>query len=201
LQEKIKQEKDKNKDHFKVFDNARTIPAWRFFEIIHTGELRYLLDSDNLPEYWEHLLEPVWDKILIEDDEQTNKFIFKNAFLDKKYDIIEYNEYLLLRACLNMMKCGDERALKHLEYVDLYYDKINENTIKNIERKVRSIETLLNIEKAKYKKNEPVKNNYIEKTTLISRVVGIRIDPYIVTLSEWRAYDHQFELLTKPKNG
>ena len=184
---RLRKQKKRNKKELIVFTNCEELPAWRFFKILKTGELRYLLDCKILPEYYTHLLEPIWDQILIEFDQLNKTQHFTNAFKDFYADLIEQNEVIGMKACIYLMECGNKNSLIYLRGYGFDFTEITPKNIWIVENRIKRIDTKRRIRKAKEKSegnyNKP-DDNYIKGIVEMSNILGRNID-FKITIAEW----------------
>ena len=181
----------KNNATLKIYNDCDNLPAWRFFKILDTGELRYLLKTDTLPEYFEHLLDPVWDDILNQYDRLNGEYTFQNSVADLKEDIIKTNEYIIFKASYDLMSLGDERALKILsDEFGIEIESITVESLKKVRSKLVQFQTQLQIERLsrseeKKKGEEVEENSFIRAIIQMSGILKRNLDKDKVTVTEW----------------
>lgn len=182
---KLKSLKKRNRKKLTVFDSCDNLPAWRFFKILKTGELRYLLDCKKLPEYFTPLLEPVWDQILQEYDKLTGDMVFESAFVNAREMIEEQNNYHILIAIHRQMLCNDKRSLGHLEDIfGIILPDISVKTITKVEKLIKQRKTKLEIQAAR-NGGEEHRDDFIRSIVQISNILKRNIDKDSVTIAEY----------------
>jgi hypothetical protein len=200
----------KNAKGLRLFDSCDVLPAWRFFRVLETNELRYLLDCSKLPEYFEHLLEPVWDQILAEYDKLNKDKVFENSFKDFQSDLADRNELTIMQACLQLMYAAlnlvevsvigkmnpdyllkkyqsvEKSIFKNLNSIGVVVGKeINLESINALKRKIAQTETRMQIDAFQTDGQEKEDRSFIKSVVQISNILGRNIDKDTVTVAEW----------------
>ena len=185
------------------FDDCDTLPAWRFFKVLETEDIRYLLDVKRLPEYFEPLLEPVWEKIVAQYDKMNGDYVFRNSYRDKAEDIQDLNTLIILKACFELISLGSKKALPTLK--EMFGISIDEITVESI-RKVRSRYMLLktqmeikSIQKKGEKKSDD--NSYVKAVISISNILNRNINPNEITVTEWVYLNKSCREIVKAKSN
>lgn len=190
----------KNKAFLDVYTSCDTLPAWRFFKILNSGELRYLVDSKRIAEYFHYLLEPIWDDILIEYDRINNVQLFTNAFKDFFADIQDKNELIIMRACYDLLNIGSEKGISPLEDLGIIITEINPKSIDFVRRKIAQFETKLTINALSEEKGEKTDNNYLKSIVQMSNILGRTIDKNGISVTEWVFLNKECAEIVKAKS-
>lgn len=200
---KLRKLKNQNRKNLRIFDSCDNLPAWRFFKTLKTNDLRYLLNSVSLPEYDTALLEPVWDQILKEYDQIKGELVFEEAFLNALDDVFEISELNIMRACLNMMMLGDERALKHLEETfGITYKSITVDNIVKLSKQISQLETAIKIGRFEETQEEKTES-FIRAIVSMSNILKRTIDKDRITIAEFIYLNNDCSEIIKAqkKNG
>lgn len=202
---KINRQKRRNQRSLKIYNNCDFLPAWRFFKILETDDKRYLLKCDKLPEYFEHLLEPVWDDIINQFDKLNGEFVLTNAIRDEVEDIIMINSYIILKAAFELMQLGEKKALPILQNdCGVNVTDITPDSIKKVRTQVLRAQTKLQIhqlKKAARKENDEKKegNTYIRSVIQMSSILGRQLNKDKITVTEWIYLDKECKEIIKIK--
>lgn len=197
-----------NKKWIPIYDSCDILPAWRFFKILETNEYRYLLkfQGRKLPEYFGVLLEPIWDALLVEYDQLNGEQIFTNSFKDLASDIQDYNEYIILKCCYNLLLLGDDKALPYLENnFGMVFDEVSSNAITKVRQRVLREETRMKIMQLQKDEqnviNDKVKDqsSFIHSIVQMSNILNRNIDKDKITVSEWVITMSECQKLIKAK--
>jgi len=173
-----------NKKRYKVNDSCRKLLARRFFDVIETGDLRYILrlkDYDKLPEYDQSLLLDYWDKIMEEYEEDSGNSAYTQHMRKTNYFLMKENRINGLKACYMMMFVNPELAIENLKYWDIQIKSKNE-----LLQRIRAEETKLRIDKIRDKNNSDKQEgkNYFETIIHIIRSSGITINDETVSIKQ-----------------
>lgn len=177
--------------------------AWKFFKILDTNELRYLIKSRNLPDGDYEFLEPIWDSYLSKFDKINGEAKFKNSILDRLSDIEEWNEIGMMNICYELMLIGDERVLGLLsEYFGIEFTDINTDTISKarsiLTRKKNRFEIML-LEQHTGDAGED--NTFESSLVQMSSILKIQLNRNILTITEWLMYSQQCKKIIEAENG
>lgn len=137
-----------------------------------------------MPEYFENLLEPVWDEILKEYDRLNQTHIFNQGFLDELDDLEDRNTWIILRSCFNLMLLGQESAFVELKKLGINVSDFSEDSFKKVRSKIGKLNTMMNLKSvgADTSKEE---RQFTESIVQMSNILKRHIDKDTVTVSEW----------------
>jgi len=167
------------KKKLKPFLNCSTLPIKKFYQVLETNDLRHLLDCEELPEYNQELLIPVWDAIVKEYQELTDSKAYSMNLLKMGNDLIKHNRLNGLIACYHLLRYG-ENCEEQLNYWGV------SNNIKLVEQKIRQEQTRLNIsiiqENSKVK---PESKDFEEILIDVENALNRNLDVEKITVKKW----------------
>lgn len=196
---KLKDLQKRNGKILKVFNDCDFLPAWRFFKTLETGDLRYLLDCDVLPEYDTEILVPVWDNLQAQYDKIKGDNYFSSYYNDINADLDDWCDLIILKACHGLLNIGRPEALPILSNdFGIEAKDITANLIYIVGQKIRSIEMRIQIEMVD--KPKPKQGNqFIKSVVQLSSILNRTIDHKTITVSEYIYLDKEAQEVIQAK--
>lgn len=181
-----KQKQRRIAESLERYDHPDNLPAERFFKILESNDLRYLLKVKKLPEYTPADLEFIWENIIKEYERITKDNSFTNRLQDLLDDAREINSLIRLRALFSLMRMGEESILEDLKEYGFNFSVINPDNTNKVRNKILREITKLEVQfmrnKAENDSQEPF--NFLKVLQQLSNVFHRNVDRNI-SLTEW----------------
>lgn len=172
-----------------IYENCDELPAYRFDALIRTGDRRWLLKSDKVVDYDVQLLAGTYNNICNEYDSLTNRDEFRLDTEEKIEHALKISRLQGLRACFNLLRLGDQRAIEELKVWDVNIESITLDSIHKVRSIIAREQMELNIdimEEASARENtKEDKYSFVKSAVLASRNLNYRIDHKKITVTEW----------------
>lgn len=169
----------------RVFKTCRALKAWRFFQVLKTGNLAYLIDTEELPEGDFKYLAPIWDNITEEYDKLSNKYLIQTS-LENASEIAEgLNKLNGLRACYDLLTTGKKEAIETLKYWGVNLKGITLDELRKLKSIILQEQTRLIIENDRIGSGEEPKQNFIESVVKAENVLNRTIDGDQISIEKW----------------
>lgn len=147
--------------------------------MIETGDLRHLLDCDELPEYDVNILVPVWEEIIKEYEKLTNSFGYTNHLRKLNNNTAKLNRLNGLIACVYLVKYNHKDAQEYTKFW-----KVPE-TVEGITTAILQEKTRLNIEAVRNKSSKSEEVDFEKLVVQIENSLERNLDIENITVKKW----------------
>lgn len=166
---------------------------------METGDLRHLLDCDELPEYDISILIPVWEDIIKEYEKLTNSFGYTNHLRKLSHNTAKINRLNGLIACVYLVKYQHPDASEYAKFWRV------PNTVEGITTVILQEKTRLNIEAVR---NKAPKTEVVKFTKLLvdlENALDRNLDVDSITVDKWvylcKSLEEKAKALENLKHG
>lgn len=179
--------KEKSTRSYTLYDTCDKCTLWVYIELVCEDNIEALI-VEGKPTKEE--LEDAKRELLFEFSNMMSDFSNSKELTSVK-NIYKYkSELTSLVLCANLVSAGDTEKIKDELKLFGIYAKTNEEIIKKIESKIKSVKLRLNIEyknvestrKEEYK---PQKSDFAKMLVVLSKFSGYKLDKYSITLEEY----------------
>ena len=161
-----------------------------FFKVLDTGDLRYILLYDKLPELPEYEIDiiiPAWDIIIDEYEKLTNDSSFSYRNKEVNYEAADHNRLMAIKAAFYLMEYEPEAAVEWLKYWKIKVPDTSVKSMMFIKNRILSIQSDLHIKSIMKGKEDGKKGTYMDSIIFIENTLGRTIDQETLSVTKWVA--------------